>query len=163
MRAAEHRHRLAYRRKGDAYRKVVAERRRQPRPHFARHQFENTWFPARREPAAKALKRVGDKAAHGVWVAEYAVRRLDLARDFVGLDAALREKAAIPFLALGGLIPGHMKPADIGGRQREFELALARSTAQQHVLDNGFDDAFRIDRYGHRDAQGSANRGRLAD
>jgi hypothetical protein len=102
------------------------------------------------------LQRVGDKAAHGVRVAEHAVGSLDFARHLVGLDAALGKEPALPLLPLCRLVPCSMQSADIGRRQRQFELLLARDPAQQHVIDDGLDDAFRIDRHRYRDAEAAA-------
>ena len=71
---------------------------------------------------AETLHGIGEKVQNRLGLAEYAVGRLQLALDLVGLDAALREERAVRLLAGGDPVPGFVQTAHLGRREGELHL-----------------------------------------
>jgi hypothetical protein len=116
----------------------------------------------RHEPAAKALKSVGEELLGSVGIAENGVGCIDFASDLVGFDTVLVKVATLELLALGGLLPSLVEAARIRRLQSKLELHRP-SLAQQHVVDDGLDDLLRLDWNRHRDAEVVPNLLCLAD
>jgi hypothetical protein len=117
----------------------------------------------RNEPAAKALKSVGEELLGSVGIAENGVGCIDFASDLVGFDTVLVKVATLALLALGGLLPGLVEAARIRRLQSKLELHRPSLAAQQHVVDDGLDDLLRFDWNRHRDAEVVPNLLCLAD
>ena len=98
---------------GDLERKIEAGLFLELRLERAWHESMDAGFPGWTKRTAESLHGIGEKVQNRLGLAEYAVGRLQLALDLVGLDAALREERAVLLLARGRPVPGLVQAAHL--------------------------------------------------